>query len=79
MSLCEGTNMKFLRNKTYWQSTPDNIVPKVEEVDYPAYLSNDSANQVLHDGGAQWGGQFMPSGIFITPPTPPPPGRFKTS
>jgi peptide/nickel transport system substrate-binding protein len=59
MSQCEGTNMKFLRNKTYWQSTPDNIVPKVEEVDYPAYLSNDSANQVLHDGGAQWGGQFI--------------------
>jgi peptide/nickel transport system substrate-binding protein len=61
MAQCEGTNMKFLRNKSYWQSTPDNIVPKVEEVDYPAYLSNDSANQVLHDGGAQWGGQFIPN------------------
>jgi len=61
MAQCEGTNMKFLRNKTYWQSTPDNIIPKVEEVDYPAYLSNDSANQVLHDGQAQWGGQFIPN------------------
>jgi peptide/nickel transport system substrate-binding protein len=58
---CEGTNIKFLRNKTYWQSTPDNIVPKVEEVDYPAFLSNDSANQVLHDSKAQWGGQFIPN------------------
>ncbi len=59
MSQCEGTNIKFLRNKTYWQSTPDNIVPKVEEVDYPAFLSNDSANQQLHDSQAQWGGQFI--------------------
>jgi len=59
MSQCEGTNMKFLRNKTYWQSTPDNIVPKVEEIDYPSFLSNDSANQVLHDGQDHWGGQFI--------------------
>jgi len=59
MSVCEGTNMKFLRNTTYWQSTPDNTVPKVEEVDYPAFLSNDSANLVLHDSQAQWGGQFI--------------------
>ncbi len=59
MSQCEGTNIKFLRNKTYWQSTPDNIVPKVEEIDYPAFLSNDSANQQLHDGQDHWGGQFI--------------------
>ena len=59
MSQCEGTNIKFLRNQTYWQSTPDNIVPKVEEIDYPAFLSNDSANQQLHDGQDHWGGQFI--------------------
>lgn len=59
MNQCEGTNIKFLRNKTYWQSTPDNVVPKVEEVDYPAFLSNESANLVLHNGQAQWGGQFI--------------------
>ena len=61
MSQCEGTNIKFLRNQTYWQSTPDNVVPKVEEVDYPAFLSNDSANQQLHDGKDHWGGQFIPN------------------
>ncbi len=59
MSQCEGTNIKFLRNKNYWQSTPANPVPKVEEVDYPAFLSNDSANQQLHDGKDHWGGQFV--------------------
>ena len=35
--------------------------PKVETVNYPAFLTNDTANTYLANGQAQWGGQFIPN------------------
>jgi peptide/nickel transport system substrate-binding protein len=61
MSNCAPQNIKYLNNPHYWQSTPSNPVPAVREVDYPAFLSNTSANLVLAQGGAQWGGQYIPN------------------
>ena len=61
MSTCSQDNIKYLRNAAYWQSTADKPVPQVAEVDYPAFLSNDPANLLLSQGGAQWGGQYVPN------------------
>jgi peptide/nickel transport system substrate-binding protein len=44
MSTCSQDNIKYLRNASYWQSKPGHPVPQVAEVDYPAFLSNTSAN-----------------------------------
>jgi peptide/nickel transport system substrate-binding protein len=61
MSSCSGQNIKYLRNPHYWQSTASHPVPQIAEVDYPAFLSNTPANLVLSQGGAQWGGQYIPN------------------
>ncbi|MBV9832227.1 MAG: ABC transporter substrate-binding protein, partial [Marmoricola sp.] len=61
MDNCAPQNIKYLNNPHYWQSTPGHPVPAVREVDYPAFLSNTSANLVLSQGQAQWGGQYIPS------------------
>lgn len=61
MSTCAQDNIKYLRNEHYWQSTADHPVPQIQEVDYPAFLSNDPANLLLAQGGAQWGAQFIPN------------------
>jgi peptide/nickel transport system substrate-binding protein len=58
---CAPQNIKYLRNPAYWQSTSDKPVPQIQEVDYPAFLSNTSANLFLSRGQAQWGGQYVPS------------------
>jgi peptide/nickel transport system substrate-binding protein len=57
VSSCTPENIKFTANKHYY--IPGE--PKVETVDYPAFLSNTPANQELADGQAQWGEQFIPS------------------
>ena len=54
-------NIKYLANTSYWQSKPGHVVPAVEEVDYPSFLSNTSANLDLANGQAQWGGQYVPN------------------
>ncbi|HEY6150299.1 MAG TPA: ABC transporter substrate-binding protein, partial [Gaiellaceae bacterium] len=42
---------------SYWQKG----MPKIETVYYPAFTSNDPANQQLASGKAQWGSQFIPN------------------
>jgi peptide/nickel transport system substrate-binding protein len=61
MSSCSGQNIKYLRNPHYWQSTPSHPVPRIAEIDYPAFLSNTPANLYLSQGQAQWGGQYVPN------------------
>ena len=61
MGECSQNNIKYLRNASYWQSTPDKPVPQIAEVDYPAFLSNDPGNLVLAQGQGQWGGQYVPN------------------
>src|SRR5262249_37222780 len=60
VSTCSGQNIKYLRNPDYWKSTPGNPVPRIEEIDYPGFLSNTPANLYLAQGQAQWGGQYIP-------------------
>ncbi len=61
MAACAENNIKYLRNETYWQSTSSNPVPRIAEVDYPSYLSNDPCNLDLAEGKAQWGAQYIPN------------------
>jgi peptide/nickel transport system substrate-binding protein len=61
MSSCAAPNIKYLRNPHYWQSTASHPIPAIEEVDYPAFLSNTPANLFLAQGQAQWGGQYIPN------------------
>jgi peptide/nickel transport system substrate-binding protein len=56
VSKCTGENITYTANKHYWQKGE----PKVATVLYPAFTSNDPANQYLADGQAQWGSQFIP-------------------
>jgi len=54
---CTPQNIKYVANPLYWQPG----LPKVGTVNYPAFLTNDTANTYLANGQAQWGGQFIPS------------------
>jgi peptide/nickel transport system substrate-binding protein len=54
---CSPQVMKYTKNGHYWQKG----LPKIDTVYYPAYTSNDPANQDLASGAAQWGSQFIPS------------------
>jgi peptide/nickel transport system substrate-binding protein len=58
---CAPQNIKYVRNTTYWQSKPGHPVPRIAEVNYPAFLSNTPANLYLAQGQAQWGGQYIPN------------------
>ena len=57
MSSCSPQVIKYQKNPAYWQKG----LPKIDTVYYPAYTSNDPANQDLASGKAQWGSQFIPS------------------
>jgi peptide/nickel transport system substrate-binding protein len=61
VSSCSTTNIKYLRNPTYWQSKPGHPVPQIQELDFPAFLDNTPANLLLAQGGAQWGAQYIPN------------------
>ncbi|HUJ07353.1 MAG TPA: ABC transporter substrate-binding protein [Streptosporangiaceae bacterium] len=54
---CTPENIKYVANPHYWQPGE----PKVKVVNYPSFLTNDTANTYLADGQAQWGSQFIPS------------------
>jgi peptide/nickel transport system substrate-binding protein len=54
---CTPENIKFVANTNYYLPGE----PKIQTVNYPAFLSNTPANQELADGQAQWGNQFIPS------------------
>jgi len=56
-SSCTAQNIKYAANPHYWQPGE----PKVGTVNYPAFLTNDTANTYLANGQAQWGSQFIPS------------------
>jgi peptide/nickel transport system substrate-binding protein len=58
---CSQNDVKYLRNTHYWQSRPGHPVPRVEEVDYPAFLGNQQTNLALIQGQAQWGAQPIPN------------------
>ncbi len=57
MSSCNGSDIRYTKNDHYWQPG----LPKIETVNFPSYLSNNSANQDLRSGVDQWGSQFVPN------------------
>jgi len=57
MSSCSPQVTKYSKNPSYWQKG----LPKIDTVYYPAFTSNDPANQQLASGEAQWGSQFIPN------------------
>jgi peptide/nickel transport system substrate-binding protein len=57
MNSCSPQVIKYTKNPSYWQKG----LPKIETVYYPAFTSNDPANQQLASGKAQWGSQFIPN------------------
>ena len=57
VSACTPENITYTANKHYYMPG----LPKVETVNYPAYLSNNAANADLASGKDQWGNQFIPS------------------
>jgi peptide/nickel transport system substrate-binding protein len=54
---CTPQNITYKANPNYWQPGE----PKIATINYPAFLSNDTANTYLANGSAQWGSQFIPS------------------
>jgi peptide/nickel transport system substrate-binding protein len=57
MGSCSPQVIKYTKNSGYWQKG----LPKLDTVYYPAFTSNDPANQQLASGKAQWGSQFIPN------------------
>jgi peptide/nickel transport system substrate-binding protein len=57
VSKCTPQVISYKANPHYWQPG----LPKVETVNYPSFLTNDTANTYLANGQAQWGSQFIPS------------------
>jgi peptide/nickel transport system substrate-binding protein len=57
VSKCTPQNITYTANPHYWQPGR----PKVKTVNYPSFLTNDTANTYLANGQAQWGSQFIPS------------------
>jgi peptide/nickel transport system substrate-binding protein len=54
---CTKQNITYTANPDYWQPG----LPKVKKVQYPAFTSNNTANDQLASGQAQWGSQYIPS------------------
>jgi peptide/nickel transport system substrate-binding protein len=57
MSKCSPQNITYTANPHYWQPGE----PKIAKIQYPAYTSNNTANNDLANGSAQWGAQYIPS------------------
>jgi peptide/nickel transport system substrate-binding protein len=57
MSKCSPQNITYAANPNYWQPGE----PKIKKIQYPAYTSNNTANDDLANGSAQWGAQYIPS------------------
>ncbi len=55
-STCSAQNIKYVANAHYWQPG----LPKVGTINYPAFLTNDTADTYLENGSAQWGSQYIP-------------------
>jgi peptide/nickel transport system substrate-binding protein len=56
MSKCSPANITYTANPNYWQPG----LPKVKTLQYPAFTSNNTANDMLASGQAQWGAQYIP-------------------
>ena len=56
MSKCSPANITYTANPHYWQPGE----PKISKIQYPAYTSNNTANNDLANGNAQWGAQYIP-------------------
>jgi peptide/nickel transport system substrate-binding protein len=57
VSPCRPQNITYKANPNYYKPGE----PKLKQVNYPAFTSNDTANTYLANGQAQWGSQFIPS------------------
>jgi peptide/nickel transport system substrate-binding protein len=57
VSKCSPQNITYTANPNYWQPGE----PKIKKIQYPAYTSNNTANDDLANGSAQWGAQYIPS------------------
>jgi peptide/nickel transport system substrate-binding protein len=67
MSKCSPQNITYTANPNYWQPGE----PKIKKIEYPAYTSNNTANDDLANGSAQWGAQYIPSiNTFYTAKSP---------
>jgi peptide/nickel transport system substrate-binding protein len=53
---CTPQNIEYVKNPSYWQPGK----PKFDKVELPAILTNSVANEMLANGSAQWGGQYIP-------------------
>jgi peptide/nickel transport system substrate-binding protein len=53
---CTKANITYTANPHYWQPGE----PHIAKVEYPAYTSNNTANDQLASGQAQWGSQYIP-------------------
>ncbi len=65
-STCTPQNIAYKANPHYWQKG----LPKIATINYPAFLSNDTANTFLANGQAQWGSQFIPDISKFLAPAP---------
>jgi peptide/nickel transport system substrate-binding protein len=54
---CTSQNVTYTANPNYWQPG----LPKIKKVEYPAFTSNNTANDQLANGQAQWGSQYIPN------------------
>lgn len=57
MSKCTPENITYTANASYWQPG----LPKVKTLEYPAFTSNEPANEELANGQAQLGAQGIPN------------------
>ncbi len=57
MTKCSPQDITYTANPNYWQPGE----PKIKKIQYPAYTSNNTANDDLANGSAQWGAQYIPS------------------
>jgi peptide/nickel transport system substrate-binding protein len=53
---CRASNIIYTANPHYWQAG----LPKIKKINYPAFTSNNTANEELATGQAQWGAQYIP-------------------
>lgn len=56
VSACSPQNMTYSANPDFWMPG----LPKIKTVEVPAIIANSTANEMLENGQAQWGGQFIP-------------------
>ena len=63
---CTPQNIAYTANPHYWVAGE----PKVKTINYPAFLTNDTANTYMQAGKAQWGSQFIPDITKFLAPVP---------